>query len=403
MEKKKQVIILGGGPAGSFTALHLVSKFPELAEDIILLEAQHQGRDKICAGGVSGRVMAKGRGDLGIDIASLQGRDVDGMDARFRNKTGSPDKIGLGKVIRRDLLDSWLLDRVKEKGVTVLTETPGRHVVRNSSGVSVETSKGTFNGRILVAADGVNGLTKRTFGLHSKGGHKEYLYFARIPDIQIPPRLLLDYTPILYGIPGYAWFFPEEKGANIGITGGAPNTMGFLKTMLFKMVEKNLGERLDEREVKLSVWPERFFSFSVPSRTDRILFVGDNLGVTPMTGEGLGICFDSAKAAAEEAILALGSGDFSFRGYPRRLLAADFVPTWLLEHTFLKWKSPRIFHLFFLLATTENRVKGETMMDRYCEVFDGESPATLFAGLEMVRRTLPSFSLLKKLAQGYRW
>lgn len=401
-ENKKQVIILGGGPAGSFAALHLVSKFPELAEDIVLLEAKHQGRDKICAGGVSGRVILGARKDLGIDISSLPGKDVNGMDARFRDKTCSPDKEGVGKVIRRNLLDSWLLNHVKERGVTVLTETPATDIRRNSNSVSVETRNGTFTGRVLVAADGVNGITKRTFGLDSKG-HKEYLYFARIPDIEIPPRLLLDYTPILYGIPGYAWFFPEENGINAGITGGSANSMGFVKKMFFKMAEKNLGEKIDEREIKLSVWPERFFSFSVPSRSERILFVGDNLGVTPMTGEGLGICFDSAKAAAEEVILALGSGEGSFKNYPRRLLTSDFVPTWMLEHSFLKWKSPFIFHLFFLLVTTENRKRGETMMDGYCDIFSGEAPANLLAGLGLLRKALPSFNLLKSLAQGYRW
>lgn len=141
-ENKKQVIILGGGPAGSFAALHLVSKFPELAEDIVLLEAKHQGRDKICAGGVSGRVILGARKDLGIDISSLPGKDVNGMDARFRDKTCSPDKEGVGKVIRRNLLDSWLLNHVKERGVTVLTETPATDIRRNSNSVSVETRNG---------------------------------------------------------------------------------------------------------------------------------------------------------------------------------------------------------------------------------------------------------------------
>lgn len=401
-ETKKEVVIIGGGPAGSFTALHLVSRFPELAEDIVLLEACGQGRDKLCAGGVSGRVLKAAR-ELDLDIGSLPGRDVDGLLIRFKDRKAFAARPNLARVIQRKILDSWLLDRVKERGVQVLTETPARRITMNSNGARVETGNGSYTGRVVVGADGMNGITRKACNQESRGRPREYLYMTRIPDIEIEPMLVTDYTPILFGIPGYAWFFPEEKGLNAGITGGSPGNMGFVKKIFFRMAEKNLGRRIDDRDLKLEVWPERLFSLAQAPRSERVIFVGDNLGVTPMTGEGIGICFDSAKVAAREILLALGSNDYSFRGYRLRLLGSDFYPTWVMEHLFFRFKSPLLFHLLFLLATERNRPAGRTFVDSYCRVFSADEPADMRSMLRMLYSVVPSFKLLRSLATGDRW
>ena len=399
VEKKKDVIVLGGGPAGSFSAMQLVAMRPELTERIVLLEAKRQGRDKVCAGGVSGRVMRRSREQLGIDIASLPGRDIDGLNPRFMDMEAKATKKGFGKVIRRDVLDSFLLDRARDAGVTVFTETPATRIQRTSDGVSVETKEGTFTGKVLIAADGVNGLTKRTLGLDSIG-RKEFLYMARLPELDMPPRLIVDYSPILDGVPGYAWFFPEEKGLNAGITGGSPGNMKLLKSVFFKMVQKNLGADIKGEEPTMQVWPERFFSVSVPSYSERILFVGDNLGVTPLTGEGIGVCFDSSRAAAQEALRALDRNDYSFRMYPWRLKTCEFFPTWSLEHIFLELKSPMLFRLFFMLTTERNKPIEKTLMDLYCRIFAGDIHISYLTALHLMCTMTPSWKLLKSLVLG---
>ena len=47
------VAIVGGGPAGSSTALHLVRRERVTAERVIVLERAKHPRDKPCAGAVS--------------------------------------------------------------------------------------------------------------------------------------------------------------------------------------------------------------------------------------------------------------------------------------------------------------------------------------------------------------
>ncbi|MFG0332280.1 MAG: FAD-dependent oxidoreductase, partial [Maioricimonas sp. JB049] len=45
------VIIIGSGPSGSSTALHLAQRSPELARRTLILERDRHPRHKLCGGG----------------------------------------------------------------------------------------------------------------------------------------------------------------------------------------------------------------------------------------------------------------------------------------------------------------------------------------------------------------
>ena len=195
-------------------------------------------------------------------------------------------------------------------------------------------------------------------------------------------------------VPGYVWVFPTADGANAGITGGSAGNMKQLKEQLRRVAEESFGLSIAD-SLDFKVYPERFFSFAAPSRAERVLYVGDKLGSTPMTGEGIGIAFSSAKAAASEIVDGLAKSDFSFRRYPMKLAASDFTPTWFMEYVFMKWKSPRLFDLFFKVATSENR-PGNSFLDNYCRIFAGEIPAQSLAGWGVLLEALPSRELIRR-------
>src|SRR5215471_15416356 len=48
----RDIIIIGSGPAGASTALHLLKAAPSLADEILLLDKATHPREKICAGGL---------------------------------------------------------------------------------------------------------------------------------------------------------------------------------------------------------------------------------------------------------------------------------------------------------------------------------------------------------------
>jgi flavin-dependent dehydrogenase len=49
---EKDLLILGSGPGGLSTALHLAQIAPHLAPRILILEKEHYPRFKLCAGGL---------------------------------------------------------------------------------------------------------------------------------------------------------------------------------------------------------------------------------------------------------------------------------------------------------------------------------------------------------------
>ncbi|HLL22769.1 MAG TPA: FAD-dependent oxidoreductase, partial [Kofleriaceae bacterium] len=53
MQCEYDVLIVGGGPAGISTALHLQAAAPHLR--VVVLEKERYPREKICAGGIGAR------------------------------------------------------------------------------------------------------------------------------------------------------------------------------------------------------------------------------------------------------------------------------------------------------------------------------------------------------------
>src|SRR5258708_25072501 len=54
---KRDLVIVGGGPAGISTALHLAAHAPALAARMVVLEKERYPRDKYCAGAIGARAL----------------------------------------------------------------------------------------------------------------------------------------------------------------------------------------------------------------------------------------------------------------------------------------------------------------------------------------------------------
>src|SRR3954468_3078673 len=139
------VLVVGGGPAGSTTAWRLA----DAGASVLLVDKAHFPRDKPCGGGVTARAALA----CPVDVSPVVEEEVDLVELRFRYgdavvRSSSRPVI---RMTQRRRLDAFLLDAARDKGVEV------------REGETVDVANAPAD--IVVGADGANGTTARAFGL----------------------------------------------------------------------------------------------------------------------------------------------------------------------------------------------------------------------------------------------
>ena len=79
------IVILGGGPSGLSTALHLAQIAPHLTDQILILEKAHHPRPKLCAGGLTADaeiILQR----LGLDVSEVPHVDASAAHLDFAGK-----------------------------------------------------------------------------------------------------------------------------------------------------------------------------------------------------------------------------------------------------------------------------------------------------------------------------
>jgi flavin-dependent dehydrogenase len=385
MAEKRKVIIIGGGPAGSMTALSMCKQRPDLARDILILEARDFPREKVCGGGVSGKVI-RYLSSLDVSLQGIPHVKAEGMYVILKDRKAAVSFGGQDTcVVRRSVFDSFLLEEAARRGVEVRRGSAAVGAYRERSYmVTIDGEGNRYESQVLVGADGVNGASRTWLGMPARL-NRTLLLQADLRRIEsghpFDSNLVLDFSALLHGIPGYTWFFPsvDEEGSpvfNTGITGGSFNRGGsaaLKKAYEAVCASHPLIKGLTSGEFRYKPYPERGFSPFQPNAGKRVVFVGDQVGVDAITGEGLGICADTAVLAADAVITAVDSGDFSFWDYRRRLLKADFIPLWMAGKLFAMCLTERRFSVLFPLILNLDEDGREFVMDHYARIFSGIS------------------------------
>ena len=322
------VIIVGAGPAGTATALHLQQLAPELAGRTLVLEKSRHPRTKLCGGGILPdglRILQR----LDLDFNEVPSTRVPRAHFEFDGRgtvlTGKGAE-SLHVVLREDL-DAWLARKTQERGVALREETPVRRIIPGESFVTVVTADGEYRARVVVGADGAHSVVRRAIAPHQRVPYSRALVLWVPPKPEssshAPEDAYFDFTCIREGVPGYIWDFPIlVHGQPMRCWGIGDVNMDSRRTRPLRVL---LSQEMAQHGYRLEDYP--LYGESVPHFSVRnvfsaphILLVGDAIGVDILYGEGIAPALGYGQLAAQAIVDAFARGDFSFRDYRERVL-----------------------------------------------------------------------------------
>jgi geranylgeranyl reductase family protein len=275
-----------------------------------MLESQTYPRDKPCGGALSPRILDI----IDFDISPVVDRVL--STAVIHSPSGREvvcrrDDVA-GQMVKRAKFDHFLAERAREAGVSVVENMTTVAVEQVRGGVRVLSPGDSFKGKILVGADGVNGIVAREIDVRW-GWPDEEVAFCIVGTVHLdsddiewvmsvpgePEGVAMD---LYFGIQhrGYGWVFPKRDELSIGI-GCRMDLIGDIRSEWGAFTERIR----EEKGIHLDFL--RKDSFRVPvGRTGsrftgrRTLLVGDAAGlVSPVTGEGVYYAIYSGRIAAE--------------------------------------------------------------------------------------------------------
>ena len=176
----RDIVIVGSGPAGSSTALHLLKHDPALRGEVLLLDKAVHPREKICAGGLIPHTLdCLNELDIPLSVPHVQVNQ-----AYVRVPPGyevSCADAGMCSIIRRDEFDYSLVQAARERGAEIREGEKVLELRREPGGVLVVTDKEIYRARVVVGADGSGSRVRRQL----VGGEVEAVGKAIMCDVPI--------------------------------------------------------------------------------------------------------------------------------------------------------------------------------------------------------------------------
>jgi geranylgeranyl reductase family protein len=337
-----EVLIVGGGPAGSAAAIQLAARNAALAADTLLLDRATFPRVKLCGGGVIPRAdqLLESLG-VRVDVPSVRIHAV-----RFEHAGGRTEHRGrdLFRVVRREEFDHALLRVAELRGVSVRQGVSVLGMERTPRGVAIRTTSGTFHARVVIGADGARSVVRRHLVGSAAGLRFVALETLTPEDASIAPefvehRAVFDFREVPNGLRGYAWDFPSVKDGRATMNRG----MGGVRWPSQRSLKRTFDDRLGScgASASSSVVEGATLPLYHPTSlqsSERVVLAGDAVGVDPVTGEGISIAIGTGMLAAHATADAFETGDFTFADHNSRIgkssIGVALRRSWLTAGTF---------------------------------------------------------------------
>ncbi|MGD2047951.1 MAG: NAD(P)/FAD-dependent oxidoreductase [Chloroflexota bacterium] len=330
--EKVDILIVGSGPAGSSTALHLMKHDPAWADRMLVVDKAIHPREKLCGGGITHmgqNILARLGLTIGTPSFTVREARIMYQDLSFSFK-GNP----VFRIVRRDEFDHWLVQKAEKKGVTVRQGEAVQDVQVHDDFVEVTTDRANIQAKVLVAADGSRSTVRR------KLKWDDVSRVARLLEILTPEDArkkvefrdglaLFDFTPMRNGLQGYYWDFPSYISGKPFMNRGVFDSRSRPerpKADLVNTLRHSLSERdRDLDDYHLKGHPIRWFDKKGRFSISRVLLAGDAAGTDAFVGEGISFALSYGDVAADAIVEAFKSQDFTFADYGQRILQHDVL------------------------------------------------------------------------------
>src|SRR5438874_1763754 len=302
------VVIVGGGPAGSVCAAFCA----RAGLHTLVLEREKFPREKVCGDclnpscwpvlerlSLAQRVRDLPHSKLdSVEFIAIGGRNV---------IVDLPSGDDCELSVKRSLFDALLLKRAQDLDAHVREETTVRALTHNGNW-KIETAGGeNFSARILVGADGRNSTVAHLCNLLPRPARERVALQAHIPLPQnFGSRIVLQFLP-----EGYSGQAPvNETELNLCLVGRPPTI-----SRLRRWAQRHFEIPVDQPWRTITPLTRA----PVPCAHENLLFIGDAARVVePFTGEGIYYALRSGELAASAVAKII-------RGEDRQLALRDFA------------------------------------------------------------------------------
>ncbi len=331
MKTESDAVVIGAGPAGSFTAWELAKRGVDVS---VFEEHKAVGVPSHCAGHLSIRSLRNlGLYPLPVGIVEnvFSGANFySPKGAKFSVKLSSPVTCA----VNRELFDKHLAAKAEGAGARYFLNSRVQSLQIDAGfvkGVNVVHGDGVeerFSSRIVVDAEGISSRILRQTGL--SGLNREGLVYAVEAEVEnvedmdehaVEVYLGSQYAPGFYG-----WLIPRLDGtAKVGLAVNCGNPKEFLERLMHQ--HPVASKQLETAKVKrLSFHAVTLGGPIAKTYSNGFLAVGDAASqVKPTTGGGVIFSLTCARIAAEVASEAIKRNDLSaefLRLYQERCMDA---------------------------------------------------------------------------------
>jgi digeranylgeranylglycerophospholipid reductase len=308
--KDYDVVVVGGGPAGSMAALTAA----ELGLSALLIERDNDiGNPLRCAEGVD----HKGINDFFTPDPAWISSEISGYSLVAPDGTIVEMNIcgNRGYILERLIFDRMIAGKAASAGAKVLTGTDAVGLSEfdtNARSVSLKSmgQEWKVKGKVIIAADGVESRVARWAGLktHAVPHDMESCAQVLLAGIEVNQHDFMLYFTREFAPGGYAWVFPKgasKANVGIGISGDFVNGKSPWKYLSAFLNHYFPGASIVGRTfggVPCTGGIEKVY-------TDGVMVAGDAAHMAnPISGGGILNAMIAGKYAAETAYKALKKG-----------------------------------------------------------------------------------------------